>query len=181
MQMAAPELTDLSKETAATKASTAWTKTRPRTSAAAACWPGGWWSAACASSRSGPAARRAAATGTATPSATATTSRSARKSDKPIAGLLADLKSRGLLDCTLVIWGGEFGRTPTSDGSANGGGDSKGRDHNPYGFSMWMAGGGVKGGKVIGSTDEIGLRAVEYPGPCARPARHHSGPAGSRP
>src|SRR5882724_3597467 len=87
----------------------------------------------------------------------------AGKVDRPIAGLLADLKSRGLLDSTLVIWGGEFGRTPTSDGSANGGGDSQGRDHNPYGFSMWMAGGGVKGGKVIGSTDEIGLRAVEFP------------------
>ena len=70
-------------------------------------------------------------------------------------------KSRGLLDSTLVVWGGEFGRTPTSDGSANGGGDSQGRDHNPYGFTMWMAGGGVRGGKVIGSTDEIGLRAVE--------------------
>src|SRR5207245_2817923 len=87
----------------------------------------------------------------------------AGKVDQPIAGLLADLKSRGLLESTLVIWGGEFGRTPTSDGSANGGGDSKGRDHNPYGFSIWMAGGGVKGGKVIGSTDELGLRAQEDP------------------
>jgi hypothetical protein len=87
----------------------------------------------------------------------------AGKVDKPIAGLLADLQSRGLLDSTLVVWGGEFGRTPTSDGSANGGGDSLGRDHNPYGFTMWMAGGGVRGGKVIGSTDEIGLRAVEDP------------------
>jgi uncharacterized protein (DUF1501 family) len=85
------------------------------------------------------------------------------KVDKPVAGLLADLKSRGLLDSTLVIWGGEFGRTPTSDGSLNGGGDSFGRDHNPYGFTIWMAGGGVKGGKVIGSTDEIGLRAVSDP------------------
>lgn len=83
--------------------------------------------------------------------------------DRPIAGLLADLKSRGLLDSTLVIWGGEFGRTPTSDGSLNGGGDSLGRDHNPYGFTIWMAGGGVRGGKVIGRTDEIGLRAVEDP------------------
>ncbi|MGH9721955.1 MAG: DUF1501 domain-containing protein [Bryobacteraceae bacterium] len=87
----------------------------------------------------------------------------ASKTDQPIAGLLADLKSRGLLDSTLVIWGGEFGRTPTSDGNANGGGDSQGRDHNPYGFTMWMAGGGVRGGKIIGSTDEIGLRAVEDP------------------
>ena len=87
----------------------------------------------------------------------------AKRTDKPIAGLLADLKSRGLLDSTLVIWGGEFGRTPTSDGSMNGGGDSEGRDHNPYGFTMWMAGGGVKGGRLIGSTDEIGLRAVDFP------------------
>jgi hypothetical protein len=87
----------------------------------------------------------------------------ARKVDKPIAGLLADLEARGLLDSTLVVWGGEFGRTPTSDGSANGGGDSQGRDHNPYGFTMWMAGGGIRGGKVIGSTDEIGLRAIESP------------------
>jgi uncharacterized protein (DUF1501 family) len=62
-----------------------------------------------------------------------------------------------LLDDTLVIWGGEFGRSPTSDGGQGG---SEGRDHNPYGFTIWMAGGGVKGGKVIGSTDELGLRAV---------------------
>ena len=77
-----------------------------------------------------------------------------RGSDKPIAGLLKDLKRRGLLESTLVIWGGEFGRTPQSEA-----GD--GRDHNPYGFTMWMAGGGVKGGTVIGSTDEVGLHAVE--------------------
>ena len=87
----------------------------------------------------------------------------AGKTDKPIAGLLADLKSRGLLDSTLVIWGGEFGRTPVCDGSMNGGGDAEGRDHNPYGFSVWMAGGGIKGGQAIGSTDEIGLRAIDYP------------------
>ncbi len=74
--------------------------------------------------------------------------------DKPVAGLLKDLKQRGLLDQTLVVWGGEFGRTPMSE-------QGNGRDHNPTGFSMWMAGGGVKGGQVIGSTDELGLRAVE--------------------
>ncbi len=73
-------------------------------------------------------------------------------SDLPVAGLLKDLKSRGLLDSTLVIWGGEFGRMPMSEGS-------NGRDHNPHGFSMWLAGGGVKGGQVIGSTDAVGLRA----------------------
>lgn len=74
--------------------------------------------------------------------------------DRPIAGLLADLKSRGLLDETLVIWGGEFGRTPMSE-------QGDGRDHNPTGFTMWMAGGGVKGGRTYGATDDLGLYAVE--------------------
>lgn len=77
-----------------------------------------------------------------------------RSSDKPVAGLLKDLKQRGLLEETLVVWGGEFGRTPMSE-------QGNGRDHNPTGFTMWMAGGGVKGGQTIGSTDEIGLHAVE--------------------
>jgi hypothetical protein len=82
----------------------------------------------------------------------------AAQTDKAVAGLLKDLKARGLLDSTLVIWGGEFGRSPTSDGGPGG---SEGRDHNPYGFTIWMAGGGIKGGKVIGDTDELGLRAVD--------------------
>ena len=77
-------------------------------------------------------------------------------SDKPIAGLLTDLKSRGLLDSTLVVWAGEFGRTPFNE-------KGTGRDHNPWGFTTWMAGGGIKGGQVIGTTDEIGLRAIERP------------------
>ncbi len=77
-----------------------------------------------------------------------------RSMDKPVAGLLKDLKARGLLDSTLVVWGGEFGRTPQSE-------KGDGRDHNPTGFTMWMAGGGVKGGQTIGATDEVGLRAVE--------------------
>jgi len=85
----------------------------------------------------------------------------AHKVDKPIAGLLADLKSRGLLESTIVLWGGDFGRTPFTDGAGGGGDNRNGRDHNPYGFSVWMAGGGIRGGKVIGATDEIGLRAVE--------------------
>jgi hypothetical protein len=85
----------------------------------------------------------------------------AAKVDKPIAALLQDLKARGLLESTLVVWGGEFGRTPVSDGNLNGGGDANGRDHNPYGFTIWLAGGGVRGGKVIGATDELGLRAVQ--------------------
>ena len=74
--------------------------------------------------------------------------------DRPIAGLLTDLKRRGLLDSTLVVWGGEFGRTPMSE-------QGDGRDHNPTGFTMWMAGGGVRGGQVIGETDELGLHAVQ--------------------
>jgi uncharacterized protein (DUF1501 family) len=75
-------------------------------------------------------------------------------SDRPIAGLLKDLKARGLLEDTLVVWGGEFGRTPMSE-------KGDGRDHNPTGFTMWFAGGGVKGGQTIGSTDEVGLHAVD--------------------
>jgi hypothetical protein len=76
------------------------------------------------------------------------------RSDKPVAALIKDLKRRGMLDDTLVIWGGEFGRTPMTEGK-------DGRDHNPYGFSMFLAGGGVKGGVTHGSTDEFGLYAVE--------------------
>ncbi len=74
--------------------------------------------------------------------------------DQPIGGLLKDLKSRGLLDQTIVIWAGEFGRTPFSQGA-------NGRDHNPFGFSVWMAGGGIKGGTIHGSTDEYGYHAIE--------------------
>lgn len=73
--------------------------------------------------------------------------------DQPIAALLADLKQRGMLDETLVIWGGEFGRTPTTE-------NADGRDHNPWGFTMWMAGGGVRGGMTYGETDEFGFRSV---------------------
>ena len=82
--------------------------------------------------------------------------RMAGHTDQPVAALIQDLKQRGLLDQTLVVWGGEFGRSPETQGS-------KGRDHHNLGFSMWMAGGGVKGGTVVGATDEIGLRAVEKP------------------
>lgn len=78
----------------------------------------------------------------------------ASRTDQPISALLADLKQRGLLESTLLVWCGEFGRTPIMQGS-------KGRDHSPYGFSVWMAGGGIRGGKTIGATDELGFRAVE--------------------
>ncbi|MFM1921174.1 MAG: hypothetical protein RLZZ303_2808, partial [Candidatus Hydrogenedentota bacterium] len=80
----------------------------------------------------------------------------AGNTDRPIAGLLKDLKQRGMLDETLVIWGGEFGRQPTAEYA-----EGTGRDHNAYGFTMWMAGGGIKGGHSFGQTDELGSRAVE--------------------
>ena len=79
--------------------------------------------------------------------------KTSRQTDRPVAALIADLKSRGLLDQTLVVWGGEFGRTPPGQGG--------GRDHHPYGFTMWLAGGGVRGGMTYGSTDEFGFFAVE--------------------
>ncbi len=80
--------------------------------------------------------------------------RNAKAVDQPIAGLLKDLKARGLLETTLVVWGGEFGRTPMAQGS-------DGRDHNPYGFTIWLAGGGIKGGTIFGATDDYGYHAVE--------------------
>src|SRR5262249_50067438 len=80
----------------------------------------------------------------------------AQKSERAIAALLRDLQGRGLLEETLVSWGGEFGRTPTSQGD-------KGRDHHSLGFCMWLAGGGVRGGMVHGATDEFGYQAVQNP------------------
>jgi hypothetical protein len=82
--------------------------------------------------------------------------RMAAQTDRPVAGLLQDLKRRGLLDTTLVLWGGEFGRSPEAE-------DGRGRDHHNLGFTLWLAGGGIKGGQVVGATDAIGLRAVEEP------------------
>jgi hypothetical protein len=78
----------------------------------------------------------------------------ARAVDQPISGLLTDLKSRGLLESTLVVWAGEFGRTPFAQGS-------DGRDHNPFGFSIWLAGGGIRGGTIYGATDEYGYKVVD--------------------
>jgi uncharacterized protein (DUF1501 family) len=78
----------------------------------------------------------------------------AQQVDQPIAGMITDLKQRGLWDETLIVWAGEFGRTPFAQGS-------DGRDHNPYGFSVWLAGGGVRGGTIYGATDDLGYHAVE--------------------
>ena len=155
----APEAVDLSQETAATRRTL-----RPRrrttraTSARSACWPAGWSSAACGSSRSTPAAPTTTTTGTPTATSWRTTTRTAGDTDKPIAGLIEDLKQRGLLDETLVVWGGEFGRQPTAEYAKG-----TGRDHNAYGFTMWLAGGGIKGGVSVGATDELGSAAVEEP------------------
>src|SRR5213075_1268758 len=87
----------------------------------------------------------------------------AKESDQAIGALLKDLKQRGLLEETLVVWGGEFGRTPTVELPTPGANSGKinGRDHNHYGFSMWMAGGGVKGGHVHGATDDFGFKSVQ--------------------
>ncbi|MDA1230477.1 MAG: DUF1501 domain-containing protein, partial [Planctomycetota bacterium] len=76
--------------------------------------------------------------------------------DKPVAGLLKDLKQRGLMEDTLVIWGGEFGRMPMSE-------QGTGRDHNPWGYCAWLAGAGIPGGRAYGATDDIGLRAAVNP------------------
>ena len=95
--------------------------------------------------------RRRATAGTSTAACKQGHENNARAVDQPIAALLKDLKARGLLKTTLVVWAGEFGRTPFAQGS-------DGRDHNPFGFTIWLAGGGVKGGVVYGETDEWGYK-----------------------
>ena len=94
--------------------------------------------------------------------------------DQPAAALIKDLKDRGLLDDTIVIWTTEFGRMPCSQGS-------KGRDHNPFTFTSWLAGGGIKGGVTYGASDEWSYKAVEHPDLLLRPARHRAPPSGHRP
>ncbi len=84
---------------------------------------------------------------------TAATRKLCKDIDQPVAALLTDLKQRGMLEDTLVVWGGEFGRTPTTE-------NADGRDHNPWGFTMWMAGGGVRGGMTYGATDDFGFRSI---------------------
>ena len=106
------------------------------------------------------------ASGTPTATSRGTTRKLCARSDQPVAGLIADLKRRGLLDDTLVIWGGEFGRTPMSE-------KSDGRDHNPYGFSMFMAGGGIKAGTHLRHDRRVRPPRRRGQGPRPRPARHH--------
>ena len=106
--------------------------------------------------------------------------KNAKDSDQPFAAVIKDLKSRGLFDDTLVVCGSEFGRTPVCEVGGGAGMVQNGRDHNPFGFTMWLAGGGIKGGTIYGATDDFGFKAVEKPGPRARPARDDPAPAGHR-
>ena len=102
-----------------------------------------------------------------------------RETDRAAAALVKDLKQRGLLDSTLVVWGGEFGRTPMNE--ARSGSKFLGRDHHPRAFTMWMAGGGIKPGVTVGQTDEIGYNVAEDPVSVHDLARHNPAPDGPRP
>ncbi len=137
------------------------------------CWPGGWSSAACASCRS------TTTTGTPTPTWPAGCPTSAGTSTRPCYGLIQDLKQRGLLDETLVIWGGEFGRTIYSQGGLSK--ENYGRDHHPRCFTMWMAGGGSRPGTDLRRDRRFLLQHRQGPGPHPRLPRHGAPPAGLRP
>ena len=89
--------------------------------------------------------------------------KNARDSDQPYAAVIKDLKSRGLFNDTLVVCGSEFGRTPVVEVGGGAGPTQNGRDHNPFGFTMWLAGGGIKGGMTYGATDDFGFKAIEKP------------------
>ena len=147
MQTSVPELMDFRDEPQQRARPVRHARAPTARSRPTACWPAGWPSAACASSSS------TTATGTTT-AAIKEPHRGHRRRGRPgAAALITDLKQRGMLDDTLVIWGGEFGRTPMAQGD--------GRDHHIKGFSMWLAGGGIKGGITYGATDELGYNAVE--------------------
>ncbi len=148
MQISVPELTDLSRRAAAASSTCTASTTRAPTAAsrATACSRGGWSSAACASCNSCTAA------GTSTATCRSRSAASAKDVDQPSAALVKDLQARGLLDDTLVVWGGEFGRTVYSQGALTK--DNYGRDHHGRCFSLWMAGGGIKPGITYGETDD---------------------------
>ena len=152
--------------------STARTRARPARSRPTACWPAGWRSGACGSSSS---ITRA---GTSTATCRATSAASARRRTAPARRSSPTCKQRGLLDDTLVVWGGEFGRTSYSQGKLTA--DNYGRDHHPRCFTVWMAGGGVKAGLAHGTTDDFGYNVVADPRPRARLPRHDPPPARHR-
>ena len=151
-----PELTDLSNEPAARlRAVRPRRRASPGRSPPTACWPAGWPSAACGSSSSSTAA------GTSTPTCPKQIAGQCRDTDQPSAALITDLKQRGLLDDTLVVWGGEFGRTVYCQGKLTA--DDYGRDHHPRCFTIWLAGGGIKPGITYGETDDFSYNIAEDP------------------
>ncbi len=101
-----------------------------------------------------------------------------REMDQPCAALIKDLKARGLLESTLVIWGGELGRSDVVQVPAKKQGGTIGRDHHIDAFTVWMAGGGVRAGQTVGATDEIGFNPIDHADPCPRPPGDDSPPAG---
>ena len=147
---------------------------RQTTTAAAACWRGGSSRTASASFASSQAAGAGNQQWDAHSNIEENHLRKAAQTDRPVAALLTDLKRRGLLDTTLVVWGGEFGRSPEAE-------SGKGRDHHNLGFTMWMAGGGVKGGTVVGATDAIGLHADRTSLPFPRHSYDDPSSTGARP
>ena len=163
---------DASRSTSST--CTAPTCTGPAPSPATACWPGGWPSAACATSSSSTPA------GTSTATCRRSSKIQCRDTDQPSAALVQDLKQRGLLDDTLVIWGGEFGRTPFVPGRHQRP-KQYGRDHHPRCFTIWMAGGGIKPGMTYGETDDFGYNVAKDPVHVHDFQATHAAPAGHRP
>ena len=157
MQTSVPDLTDLSKEPEQHVSScTAQKRGSPERLRPTACWRGGWRSAACASSSS------SIAVGISTTICRSRSADSARTPIRPSAALVQDLKQRGLLEDTLVVWGGEFGRTVYCQGKLTA--DNYGRDHHPRCFTMWLAGGGVKPGISIRRDRRLLLQHRQGPG-----------------
>ena len=152
MQTAVPETLKLAEEDPSTQTLYGLDRDATRPSAGSA-WPPAGWSSAASGSSSSSTAAAGAGPGTRTPGIRANHAQLSEQVDLPIAGLLRDLKRRGMLDETIVVWGTEFGRSP--------GAQADGRDHHPQGFCAWLAGGGIKGGVVHGATDELGFHAVE--------------------
>ena len=189
MQTSVPEVTDISqRDRSHVRRSTAPTAASPAPSPPTACSPAAWPSAACASSSSTTRA------GTSTATCPTASAASARETDQASAALVTDLKQRGLLDDTLVVWGGEFGRTVYSQGTLTA--TNYGRDHHPRCFTIWLAGGGIKPGITYGETDDYGYNIADANGnpivadkartharcrPRPRPPRHHPAPARHRP
>ena len=173
MQTSVPELADISSEPQHILDMYGPDVHTPGTFARCCLWPAGWPSATCGSSRSSIAA------GTSTATWPATCRASARTSTRRAYALVTDLKQRGLLDDTLVIWGGEFGRTIYCQGKLTR--DNYGRDHHPKCFPVWMAGAGIKPGVVYGETDDFSYNIVARPGPHPRLERHDPPLPGHRP